>query len=326
MGIKNLNRFLFDHCSKKSICKIHLSELAGKTLVIDTSIYLYKFSYEDSLIENMYLFVSILKHYKIRPLFIFDGKPPPEKRDLLQRRRMEKKDAENKYMKLKELIQDVSNNQIDEDIQHEMDKLKKMFIRIHDDEIKKVKMLLDAYGVNYYDAPGEADQLCAYLVKIGKAWGCISDDMDMFLYGCNFVIRNISLLNHTAVLYDTEAILKELDMSEQIFCEIMVLSGTDYNIHSKTSLKDTIKWYYEYLKYLKKIENNDTPKYGFYVWLIKNTKYVTDYKILLKTYQIFHFNYLIDLDKWKNLEIEDKPIYINNLHRIMENEGFIFIH
>ena len=103
MGIKNLNRFLFDHCSKKSICKIHLSELAGKTLVIDTSIYLYKFSYEDSLIENMYLFVSILKHYKIRPLFIFDGKPPPEKRDLLQRRRMEKKDAENKYMKLKEL-------------------------------------------------------------------------------------------------------------------------------------------------------------------------------------------------------------------------------
>ena len=59
MGIKNLNRFLLDNCNKKSITKIHLSKLSGKKLVIDVSIYLYKFLSENALIENMYLFILL---------------------------------------------------------------------------------------------------------------------------------------------------------------------------------------------------------------------------------------------------------------------------
>ena len=53
MGIKHLNRFLYDNCTKKSIKKIHLRQLAHKVLAIDTSIYLYKYSSEDALLENM---------------------------------------------------------------------------------------------------------------------------------------------------------------------------------------------------------------------------------------------------------------------------------
>jgi len=324
MGIKHLNRYLYENCTKKSIRKIHLSELNNKTIVIDVSIYLYKFSSEDSLMENMYLLISILKHYKITPIFIFDGKPPPEKRELLQRRRLEKKEAEEKYMKLKDIMQDVSNNNITHEMQAEMDKLRRLFVRVNDEEIKRVKGLMDAYGATYYDAPSEADQLCAYLVKNGKAWGCISDDMDMFLYGCKYVIRNISLLNHTALLYDTRSILEELDMSEQIFCEIMVLSGTDYNIHSRTSLKETMRWYYEYLRY-KERHKESAPKYSFYIWLIKHTKYVTDYKTLLRTYQIFHYHYMTDMERWNNIVIDDKKADINAIKKIMEKEGFVFI-
>ena len=43
----------------------------------------------------------MLRHYNINPVFVFDGKPPPEKHDLLKQRRLEKKDAENKYAILK---------------------------------------------------------------------------------------------------------------------------------------------------------------------------------------------------------------------------------
>ena len=40
------------------------------------------------------IIIKLINIPKIIPIFIFDGKPPPEKRELLQRRRMEKKEAE----------------------------------------------------------------------------------------------------------------------------------------------------------------------------------------------------------------------------------------
>ena len=320
MGIKNLNRFLRDNCSKKAITKKHLSYFKNKTVVIDTSIYLYKFASEGSLMESMYLFISILKSYRITPLFIFDGKPPPEKNELLRQRKLEKKDAEQKYNALQAKLQSTNDNEESKEIIQEMDNLKRQMVKIRDEDIKNVKRLMDAYGVIYYDAPGEADRLCAYLLKNGKAWGCISDDMDMFLYGCKYVIRNVSLMNHTAIYYDTDKILNELDMSENRFCEIMVLSGTDYNINSNTCLNETIKWYYEYIKYANNVNN----PYGFYIWLLKNTKYITDYSRLINTYRIFQFNNNTDLENWDNIEVIEKEINNIALKEIMGKEGFVF--
>jgi len=140
MGIKSLNRFLCEKCSDNSINKINLKDLSNKKVVIDTSIYLYKFTSEGVLMENMYLFISILLHYKIIPLFVFDGKPPREKRDLLKQRRLDKASAEEKYIKLKSEMEDLSNNKMNKNIENEMKKLKRMFIRINDEEIKKVKL------------------------------------------------------------------------------------------------------------------------------------------------------------------------------------------
>ena len=328
MGIKNLNRFLRERCTKKSIYKASLSQFENKTIVIDTSIYLYKFISDGSLMENMYLFISILKTNKITPIFIFDGKPPPEKRELIRMRSMEKKDAEQKYMALQSNLTDASNNNITleeedkKDILIEMEQLKRQFIRVRDGDIRKVKSLMDAYGVCYYDAPAEADQLCAYLVNNGKAWACMSDDMDMFLYGCPIVIRQLSLLNQNVIIYDTKQILNEIEMTQQQFCEIMVLSGTDYNISSKTSLGETMQWFRKYNKYcLTMIETKKTPV-NFYVWLVKNTKYITDFLTLLRTFQLFQIS--DDFANWKTFELTEKTVNMDNLKQIMNNEGFLF--
>ena len=58
MGIKNLNRYLKEKCSNHAIYKTKLTTFENKTLVIDTSIYLYQFIGENALMENMYLFIS----------------------------------------------------------------------------------------------------------------------------------------------------------------------------------------------------------------------------------------------------------------------------
>lgn len=323
MGIKNLNRFLFDNCSKKSIKKVHLKQFAKKSIVIDTSIYLYKFLADNALLENMYLLISILKSYEINPIFIFDGKPPPEKKDLLIQRKLEKKEAQEKYIELEKLLLNESNDEKREETLMELELLKRQFIRIKDEDILNVKQLMDSYGITYYTSSTEADQLCAYLVRSKVAVACLSDDMDMFLYGCNYVIRHISLLNHTVVFYDMELILRDLQMSEQNFREIMVISGTDYNINSETNLYDTMRWYQEYNKYLfNGILNNDQGQ-SFYDWLVVNTDYIKNEEQLRYIYDMFLVEkYQFQLDKYINNNV--KIMNLDKLKDILKKEGFLF--
>jgi flap endonuclease-1 len=309
MGIKQLNKFLRDNCKRSSIRKIGFHELKHKTVVIDTSIYLYKFLGEKALMENMYLFISIMLKNSITPIFIFDGKPPPEKRELLMKRRQCKEAAKQKYNDLQNQLTTT------DDERREMEELKLQFIRVREPDIRMVKDLMDAYGVNYLDALGEADELCAQFVKSGRAWACITDDMDMFLYDCPFILRNVSLMNKTITLYDRTAILRDLEMTDKQFCEIMVLSGTDYNTRSNTCLNETIKWFYEYQKYAS---NRDNPQ-GFYVWLYRNTKYIEDYLTLLRTLQLFQCS-----DEMPE-SLPSKSIDMRALKQIMSKDGFVFI-
>ena len=100
MGIKNLNSFIRLNCPKSIKC-ISVSELSGKKIAIDISIYLYKYEGDGTLIENMYLLMAIMRFYNIIPIFIFDGKPPTEKKELLQKRKEDKITAETEYNILK---------------------------------------------------------------------------------------------------------------------------------------------------------------------------------------------------------------------------------
>lgn len=86
MGIRALNKFLQAKC-KSSIKSIHLSELSGKKIAVDISIYLYKYISENALLENLYLMISIFRENNIIPIFIFDGKPPTEKNDTIASRK-----------------------------------------------------------------------------------------------------------------------------------------------------------------------------------------------------------------------------------------------
>lgn len=324
MGIKHLNRYLHEKCSKLSISKKHMKKLSGKTLVIDTSIYLYQFLSEGSLLESMYLFISIMQSHNITPIFIFDGKPPPEKRELLRQRHLGKREAYAKYLKIQTELSNMQQKMDRSKLISEMDILKRQSIRVYDEDVINVKRLLDAYGISYYDAPGEADDLCAYFVHSGRAWGCVSDDMDMFLHKCPYVIRNLSLMNHTVLLYDTQSILKDLDMSEKMFCEIMMLSGTDYNINTTTSLAETLKWYTEYCKYKLHNDLNEKTSQEFYIWLLKNTKYITNFSELMRVYRLFQGTRFAEYDKMDYVVKVPVLPNLTEVHSIMEVEGFIF--
>ena len=326
MGIRYLNRFLRENASS-AIKVVSLAELSGKKVAVDINIYMHKYVAEDSLIESMYLMLSIFRNYNIIPIFIFDGKPPDEKKELLLKRREDKKESLDEYNKLQNILK--NNNEIDDsekqEILGQMDILKRNFIKVTKNDIEIVKNLIRAYGGTYYDAPGEADEICALLATKGKVWATLSEDMDMFVYGCPYIIRYLSLLNHSVVLYDMKNILQNLGITQKELREICILSGTDYNSlnddkKNTHNLNATLKLFKKYFKQKKNEENKE-----FYDWLLENTNYIEDYDLLIKIYDIF------DLKKNNNkikifnsIKIANGSILKKEIQEILKIDGFIF--
>jgi hypothetical protein len=317
MGIKHLNQFLTEKCNNQAIKKMHLSKFSGKKIAVDASIYLYKFMGENRFIEYMYLMISIFKTYEIEPIFIFDGTSPPEKKELLDERKKNKIFAEENYNKIKKEIESMDNHEDKYEMVNEMEKLKKQFIYIKTSDYKAVKQLMDNSGIQWIDAPGEADELCAHFMHTGQVYACLSEDMDMFAYGCCRVMRHFSLLKHNVLFYDLEQILCQLQMNMQEFRQVIVLSGTDYNKEETTNLYDSIKWFFAYKR--STIMCEDEPP-TFYEWLSNNTNYIRNMDTLLGTYKMFkHKNIRVDCPN--NQKKENKEPLIE----LLGHDGFVFI-
>jgi len=277
MGIRNLNRFIQQRCPETPT-RIHLRDLTGKRIAVDTSIYMYRYSGEGALLENMYLMASVFRHYDIHAVFIFDGPPPPQKTDLIELRRKKKDIAKKQYDALATIMKEkkragyasVETTEID-DIEDSMRELKKQFVRLRDCDITNVKELLVSFGFATIDAEGEADVLCAKLSLKKRVDACLSDDTDMFVYGCPVVLRHISLLNHSVVSYDTREILKKLSLTQQEFKMMCVVCGTDYSPTSSTASTVSPEVVFKKITTFKSLPPAEIQKHhnsggGFYDW------------------------------------------------------------
>ena len=253
MGIRYLNGYLTKQC-KHGICTILFESLTNQTVVIDTSIYLYKFKSLDSLVVSMTELIDLFQQYSIYPIFVFDGKPKINKKQTLQKRQKQKQLAWDQY-------QQVLHTETPEVLQA----LKKNFIRVSQRDVEQIKELMDSKQVRYIQAPHEADEVCARIMKQGKAQYCMSDDMDMFVYGCSHVLRQVNLTTKSVTLYQLEDILNTLQISLEDFQMICILSGTDYS-ESNYTIYDYMKWYYQFIK---------SGNINFHQWLVDEKKIIS---------------------------------------------------
>jgi flap endonuclease-1 len=232
MGIRSLAS-LIKQKSPNSIQTTALYSLSGKKVAVDTSIFLYKslsnYRHNGEYLRNkdgkivshiVGIFYKTIQYLAvgITPIYIFDGKPPMEKKEVLLER--SKKAEESKI-----LSQTTQNPE--EALKHE-----KSSIRVKKHHIDDIKELFDLMGVSYIHPEGEAEAYASELCRIGFVDYVVTEDMDTLAHGCPRMIRNCmdkSIKRKDVVsVIDLEDILKNFNMNMKEFLDLCILCGCDY--------------------------------------------------------------------------------------------------
>lgn len=180
---------------------------------------------------------------KIRPVYVFDGKPHPLKAKTLEERRKRKEQAEKEW---KEALKAG-------DLEKARSKAQQTS-RLTDEMIDQSKELLEALGIPFIQAPGEGEAQASIMVKKGDAFAVGSQDYDCLLVGSPVLIRNLTSSGRRK-LPGKEAYakvfprqirlkhnLKTLGITHKQLVDMAILIGTDFNdgiwgIGPKKSLK-----------------------------------------------------------------------------------------
>ena len=180
----------------------------------------------------------------IKPVYVFDGKPPSMKSAEIEHRKQIKKDATIKYERA------VSEGKMDD-----ARKYAQQTTSMKDGMVDDSKKLLELFGIPYIQAPSEGEATAALLTQTGHADIAASQDFDSILFGAKKLVRNFTnsgrrkLPNrNTYIEVEPEVIdykknLEELGITGEQLIDVGILIGTDFNpdgferVGPKTAIK-----------------------------------------------------------------------------------------
>jgi flap endonuclease-1 len=262
MGV-NLTPIISKHVSS-------LESLKGKSFAVDANNYLYQFlalirmpdgtPLKDSkghitshLTGLIFRTTRLMCQYKMRLVFVLDGKPP-ELKTKENRKRREIRDKATKEWKEALEAGDYATA------------FSKAIVtsRLKQPMVDDSKRLLSLLGIPYVQAPSEAEAQAAYIAAKGDVWAASSKDYDSLLFGTPRLLRFLTITGRkylpskgtTRPLKPELIILQEFlekhGITREQLIDLAILVGTDFNqgikgIGPKTALK--------LIKTHKKLEN-----------------------------------------------------------------------
>jgi len=246
MGIKGLTQLIKIN-SPNAIQTTNLHKLSGKKVAIDASLFMYKMLINMRTTNQAYLTSKegkVVSHitgifYKtanylavnITPIYVFDGKPPQSKCDVIKNR-------QDKVAKAKA---DMDNAETQEQKNH----LEKQTIRLTKQHVDDIKELLDLMGVSYVQANGEAEAYASEMCRQGLVDYVVTEDMDTLAFGCPRMIRaclDRSIRRPDIIsIIDLDEVMKGFSLTYEQFVDLCILCGCDYcsnipRIGNKTAL------------------------------------------------------------------------------------------
>ncbi|MEM1982675.1 MAG: flap endonuclease-1 [Sulfolobales archaeon] len=237
-----------------------LKELHGKVIAIDAYNALYQFLTAirqpdgtplmdskgriTSHLSGLFYRTINLMESCIKPVYVFDGKPPELKAREIAQRSSIKEEALSKYREALE--------RGDLESAHRYAQISS---RLTNEMVDEAKELLDAMGVPWVQAPSEGEAQAAYMTLRNSSWSTASQDYDSLLFGSSRLVRNLTISGKRKLprkdiyievkpeIIELNTLLNILDISREQLIDIAILLGTDYNpdgvkgVGPKTALK-----------------------------------------------------------------------------------------
>jgi len=225
---------------------VELSELAGRVIDIDAYNALYQFlaiirqrdgtplidAYGriTSHLNGLFYRTINLLEAGVKPVYVFDGKPPELKAAELEARMRQKEIARVKYEEA------LARGDLEE-------------ARIYAQQtsmltkpmVEDAKKLLDYMGIPWVQAPSEGEAQAAYMTRKGDVWASASQDYDSLLFGTTRLVRNLTITGRRKLprknvyvevkpeVIELESLLKHHGLTREQLVYIAILVGTDYN-------------------------------------------------------------------------------------------------
>lgn len=248
MGIKQLFKFISEN-APKAVTVQKMENYTGRTLAIDASTCIYQFliavrAGADNQYNNLtneagevtshitgFLSRTIrMLEAGLKPVYVFDGKPPEFKLAELELRRERKEKAE----------EDVKIA-VESGDQEALLKATKRTVRASQKMNDDAKKLIRLLGCPVVDAPSEAEATCAALAKNGKVYAAVTEDMDVLTFGTPRMVKNLfSTLQGAStagkpgkeakpvVEIDLAIALEQLNITMDQFVDFCIMCGCDY--------------------------------------------------------------------------------------------------
>ncbi|MFH0986994.1 MAG: flap endonuclease-1 [Candidatus Micrarchaeota archaeon] len=226
--------------------KIELEAMADRVIAIDAFNTLYQFlsiirQYDGtplmdsqgrttSHLSGLFYRTGKMIEAGVKPIYVFDGKPPAMKAGTLEGRGKIRTEAKEKWDKAKE-----------EGDFESAKKYAQQSVKLNDEMIGSAKELLGAMGVPVVQAPEEGEAQASFIVTQGGAWAAASQDFDSLLFGATNLLRNMTVTGrrklpnkNVYVLVEPELIsleenLEALKITREQLIDIGIIVGTDYN-------------------------------------------------------------------------------------------------
>ncbi|WP_292365730.1 MULTISPECIES: flap endonuclease-1 [unclassified Methanoculleus] len=177
----------------------------------------------------------------IKPVFVFDGKPPEFKQETIDERREVRARADDAWKAA-----------LREGDMEEAYKQASASARIDSHTIESSRELLGLLGIPWIQAPSEGEAQAAHMARRGMVTYAVSQDYDSLLFGSPVLVRNLTVSGRRKTRGRTitvnperivlSSLLDRLGVTREQLVEIGILVGTDFNpgvrgIGGKTALK-----------------------------------------------------------------------------------------
>ncbi len=240
--------------------KIQLEDLSNWTLAVDGYNTLYQFlaiirgadgghlkdaqGRVTSHISGLFYRNVNLLELGMKLVYVFDGKPPELKREEIERRSAQRREAKDQYLRALQAG----------DMQQAR-KFAEASTILRRDMVSDAKALLDAMGIPWVDAPSEGEAQASTMAQEGTVRAVASQDHDSLVFGSPILVRNVTIsgkrrLPSKGIVINVQperitlaSVLESTGLTREQLVDFAILLGTDFNpdgfpgVGPKTALK-----------------------------------------------------------------------------------------